>query len=39
MSLMEQVYAPFRDAFHSARQKQNPVLVMPIEEVSHVAQP
>lgn len=39
MSLMEQVYAPFRDVFHSARQKQDPVLVMSIEEVSHVAQP
>ena len=39
MSLMEQVYAPFRNVFHSARQKQDPVLVMSIEEVSHVAQP
>ncbi|WP_249583399.1 hypothetical protein [Pseudomonas viridiflava] len=39
MGLMDQIYAPFRDVFHTARQKQDPVLVMSIEEVVDVAQP
>lgn len=39
MRLMDQIYAPFRDVFHTARQKQDPVLVMSLEEVVDVARP
>ncbi|WP_122672340.1 hypothetical protein [Pseudomonas viridiflava] len=38
MHLMAQVYAPFREVFHTALRKQDPALVMSVEEVDHVDQ-
>lgn len=38
MQLMDQVYAPFREVFHTARLKQDPSLTLSLEEVAHVAQ-
>lgn len=38
MQLMDQVYAPFREVFHTARLKQDPSLTLSLGEVAHVAQ-